>query len=907
MRSFASGIFIAVPAVMLLFSCSTTRRLSSGEYLLRRTEVRIAQPDYDSAGVAKNDRITARELSAYERQAPNKRFLGINFSSWIYSAANPAKNNWWNNTKRRMGSPPVILDTVLTGASAEAMKIYMDSRGYLTSGIRYDIDTARRKADVTYYANPGYPYTIASFGYDFRDGSLGGVILGDTASTLIRRGDLFDTNVLSEERNRITNYLRDRGYYDFTASNIYYSVDTARHSRDVDVTMVVRQYAAGMDESGETVPDDNKVYRIRDIYVYLDYDPNGSGSSAAGQPQAAGGAIANGVGGVGGAAAGSQGADETGGSGAGAAAAGAANGETATGSGDGGNLSATTNGASAIAGGATGNWATTNGASALTSAGVPAGNDPGLPGSQNNLYNPNAAGRLDTIYYEGLNIIYESHPEVRPEVIRRAVSLLRDNLYDASQVRRTYNNLMLLGYYRSANIQFRESGTALTDGAYTGAPMPDSTRTETDDESYLICDIYLSPQKKQSITTEFEGTTTSDYYGLILRLGYQNRNIFRGAELFDIGLRGGYEFLRNNTGRSSFEIGGTASVTFPRFIAPSFVNRHNRTFNPKTRAELAYNMQQRPYYRRTISSAAWSYSWGNGRNSTFILRPVDVNVIKMGSIDQNFLDSQQNPYLKDSYKSQVVAGLSGSYIYNNQLRSVNSNSTILRVNFETNGNLLGGIFNLTEGRSEDPHRLFGTPFAQYFRIDANYSRRIALGERSSVVYRLYGGWALNYGNGRSIPFDRFFYSGGLNSMRGWVSRTLGPGNTPQPVKGDHYYPSQVGNLKLEANLEGRFPIMGIVDGAVFFDLGNVWWTGNTGYIPTETGEGTKEGQFEPRNFYKQLGFNTGLGMRLDFNLFVFRLDWGLQLHNPNLPAGERWIEKFSFRRSTLNFGVGYPF
>lgn len=801
MRSFAAGIFAIVLAGMLFPSCSTTKRLSSGEYLLRKTEVKIAHPDYDSIKVSKSDRITAKELSRYERQTPNKRFLGISFGSWIYSTADPLKNNWWNNAKRRMGSAPVILDPVLTEGSAEAMKIYMDSRGYLTSGIWYRIDTARRKAAVTYYASPDYPYTIASFRYDFRDDFLSDIILEDTTSTLIHPGGLFDTNILSEERNRITTYLRNRGYYDFSASDITYSVDTTVGRREVNVTMIVHQYSSGLDNDGEPILDNNKVYRIKDIYVYPDYDA---------------GAVV----------------------------------------------------------------------------------DP---------------ARLDTVHYRGLNIIYENdHPAVREEVIRRAVNLFPNNLYDASQVRRTYNNLMLLGYYRSANIQFRASDpdTTVTDNriVYIGDLAADSTRTDVSltEESYLTCSIYLTPQKRQSVTTEFEGTTTSDYYGLMLRLGYQNRNIFRGAELFDVGLRGGYEFLRNNTGKSSFEIGGTASVTFPRFLAPFGINRYNRIFNTKTRAEIAYNIQQRPFYRRTISSAGWSYSWGNGRSSSFILRPVDINVIKMGSINAEFLESISNPYLKESYKSQVVAGLSGSFIFNNQLRNTNRNYTALRVNFETNGNLLNGMFNLFDGSSDEPHRIFGTPFAQYFRVDANLSRRLAIGDRSSLVYRFYGGWALNYGNGRSIPFDRFFYSGGLNSMRGWISRTLGPGNTPKPT-GENYYPSQVGNLKLEANLEARFPVMGVVNGAVFFDVGNIWWTGNRGYVSTEEGEETEEGRFRLNNFYKQLGFNTGLGMRLDFNLFIFRLDWGVQLHNPNNPVGERWIDKFSFKNSTLSFGVGYPF
>lgn len=788
---------------ILLSSCNSTRHFSSGEYLLRKVDIVVAHADYDSIEIDKADRITAKDLEKYQRQAPNKRLLGTNIPLGIYSTANPSKNNWWNDTRRRIGSSPVIFDPVLAENSTEAMKIYMDSRGYLKSDVSYRVDTTGQKAKLTYYARTDLPYTIASLNYDFRDDFLKGIILEDTASSLIRAGDLFDSNVLAEERNRITAYLKDRGYFDFTVNNISFSIDTVSRQREVGITMIVRQYEADAGRNGETILDNNKVYRIKDIYVYPDYDPS-----------------------------------------------------------------------------------------------VMAGD-------------PAYRARLDTIYYKGLHIVYEDKPRVRKEIIRSAVNLFPNSLYDASQVRRTYNNLMLLGYYRSANIQFRqtEPDTLLSDNRiiYIGDPAADlsSTAVPLTEEGYLTGNIYLSPQKKQSITTEFEGTMTSDYFGLILRLGYQNRNIFRGAELLDIGLRGGYEFLRNNnTGKSSFEIGGTANVTFPRFIAPFGINRYNRIYNPKTRAEIAYNAQQRPYYNRTISSAIWGYSWGNGRNSSFILRPVDINVINMGSIDPEFLaDISSNPYLENSYKSQVIAGLSGSYIFNNQLRNINNNSTTLRVNYETNGNLIYGLFNIFQGHSDTPYKLFGTPFAQYFRVDANISHRIALGERSSLVYRFYGGWANNYGNGRSIPFDRFFYSGGLNSMRGWVSRTLGPGNTPEPT--DVTFPRQVGNIKLETNLEARFPIWGIVNGAVFFDAGNIWWARRNMLDGSESED--PKGLFELNTFYKQLGFNTGLGVRLDFNLFVFRLDWGLQLHNPNKPAGQRWIQTFGTRNSTLNFGVGYPF
>ena len=223
----------------------------------------------------------------------------------------------------------------------------------------------------------------------------------------------------------------------------------------------------------------------------------------------------------------------------------------------------------------------------------------------------------------------------------------------------------------------------------------------------------------------------------------------------------------------------------------------------------------------------------------------------------------------------------------------------MRFNIETSGNLLNGIEHLfSHPRAEGYYTLFGIRYSQYVRTDLSLSRKIMLGEKTAVAGRLYGGIAKAYGNSDAVPFDRLFYAGGSNSMRGWAPRTLGPGSVPDPHS---KYPAQLGDMKLEANLEFRFPVWGIVHGATFFDLGNIW------YLKSETESYPSEAVFHLRDFYKQLALNTGLGIRFDIKFAVLRLDWGVQLHNPNRPEGDRWIRKFSWRNTAINFGVGYPF
>ena len=260
-----------------------------------------------------------------------------------------------------------------------------------------------------------------------------------------------------------------------------------------------------------------------------------------------------------------------------------------------------------------------------------------------------------------------------------------------------------------------------------------------------------------------------------------------------------------------------------------------------------------------------------------------------------------NEYLKRSYESQLIVGMAGSYTYNNTRAESSLNQTLVRINVELAGNTVDGLMHLLSKpvAGEKYYNFLGIRYSQYFRTDINLSQRIMLGEKCAIAGRLYAGLGVAYGNSVAIPFDRMFYAGGSNSMRGWAPRTLGPGSSQIPE--DTVYPTQLGDTKLEANLEFRFPIWSMLHGATFLDLGNIWYMGHN---KVDYPEGSV---FHFDQFYKQLGFNTGIGLRLDIKFAVLRLDWGIQLHNPNNPAGERWIHNFKWKNTSLNFGVGYPF
>ena len=405
-------------------------------------------------------------------------------------------------------------------------------------------------------------------------------------------------------------------------------------------------------------------------------------------------------------------------------------------------------------------------------------------------------------------------------------------------------------------------------------------------------------------------------FGRLLRpdcqSGYQNRNLFRGAGLFDASIHGGYEFLRKgqtNRRNNSFEVGASVSFSFPTLLTPFPVNRYNRAFSPRTKIELSYTIQDRQYYHRTLSGITWGYQWGDHKHSTFLLRPIDISVIKLQRIDQDFLNELNNPYLKQSYQSQVIAGLSGSYVYSTQQRGAQNGYLNMRFNYETNGNLLSGLYGMfgahkvkrprkrpnPANRSKSPKRPTGfsaPPFAQYFRIDANIAKQFVLGEKTRLVYRFYAGWGFAYGNSSTLPFDRMFYAGGINSMRGWVARTLGPGNSPLEESDSdlQIFPHQVGNFKLETNLEFRFPVWASCMGGCFV-------------MSATSGSPAREHPIRRnlpiRHLLPPTGIQHRLGTAVRFQLLCLPRRLGIQLHNPNQPAGQRWVIKHFQLKNTL--------
>lgn len=770
-----------------LSSCGVTRRLEEGRYLLTGNSIGIVAPE----GLPREARVDRGELSEYIRQRPNKRIFGLPVYLWIYNLSSPERQNW----TKRIGEPPVLYDPALAAQSATSIHNYLWTRGFVNNTTGFRADTAGRRVRVRYDAVLLAPYRLGRVEWEFRDAFLEPIVRADSAATLLHPGELFRAEAIRAERVRVADGLKRQGYYNFSFNSITPIADSVSHPGTIDLRMVVRQRQNGVDADGDPVLENNTVYRIREIYVESNYDPDRA------------------------------------------------------------------------------------------------------------FRDPDYAARLDTLEERGIRFLYRRGQNIRPDVLIRAINIYPNDLYDIDAVNRAYDNLTRLGYFRSVNILFSESADT-TAGlvSYVGG---DGASEQLTREAYLICRIQCTAGDKMGVTASVEGTGTSSYYGALTTVGYQNRNVLRGVELLDASLTVGYEFMRAPGRKNSIELGGSVGMTFPRFVAPFRVDRYHRMNQARTRAEVSVNSQDRPYYNRFLTSASFGYSWANNRSGSFTLRPVDVTVVKMNWLDESFFSQIRNEYLRRSYTSQLIAGISGSYVYNSRLRAEargRRNVFRLRAGAETNGNLLHLVAPLVASKpaGSDPYTLLGIQYAQYARGDLDVSYFMPTGPRTGVAARLFVGAALPYGNSAEIPFERLFYAGGPNSMRGWQARTLGPGGVQYDTD-TLSYPVQLGNFRLEANVEYRFPVYKVLQGAVFADVGNVWHIGRGGEgVPTGS-------RFRLDGFYRQLGVSGGLGARFDFDFFLFRVDWGLRLHNPNKAPGDRWIRRLTLRQSAFSFNVGFPF
>lgn len=504
---------------------------------------------------------------------------------------------------------------------------------------------------------------------------------------------------------------------------------------------------------------------------------------------------------------------------------------------------------------------------------------------------------LDTVLYNGYYFISNiKKPTTKYDVIIQSLYIRPDITFVVTNSERSQTHLMSLKIYRLVNIRYSEQEAEVV--------YPDGSRA-------LDCVIQLTPMSRQSFSVELEGTNSGGNLGGALNLVYNNKNLFHGAEQFNTKLKGAYEtFSQDTLGlKTSQEFGIEMSLKLPKFLLPfleseSFIKK----YNPTTSIQAAYNKQILPVYTRTVANASFGYVWNAGSYRTHMINPFQLNLVKIPVIDEGYYKNiiEKSTYLINSYKDVLISGGNYSFIFNNQNINRSIHSWFIRINAEASGNLmravnkLAGAKLITDSLSSH-YNMLGQQFAQFVRldIDARYTR--VINEVSSIVYRGFAGIGVPYLNSVAMPFEKQYFEGGANGIRGWQVRSLGPGSYVLPS--DAKYINQTGDIKIEANLEYRFKLFWILEGAVFVDAGNIWAIKDD---PDRPGS-----KFKFNKFYDDLAIGTGFGMRFDLQFVLLRTDIGFKLRDPKFVGDERWL----FLRPSTRFSdnmalvvaIGYPF
>lgn len=818
---------LLLAAIPLLFTaCNPTRKLGEGEFLLQKNHI-----------INKDTKIDDSDFESYIKQKPNRKIFKVfRFHLWLHNLVREdrvqrkrivfdkkiekrnnrrvAKGKKPKKKTRQLfgewlldiGEAPVIYDSMLMVKSSKQLQLFLENKGYFINTVTDSVSKRRKRSHVYYTIKASAPYKFDSVKYKIADELVEYYVFADTSNTLIKRGINYDVDVLQAERERITNELTNNGYYKFTKDYIYYSVDTFRGNRRVDITLGIKNYAAKYnDYSDSIVETPHRRFYINNIYIQPDF---------------------------------------------------------------------------------------------ITKK------------------QENDAIRKDTMKVDDYYILHYQRLRLKNKVLLNSIFIRKGELYQSQNVEDTYKRLSELKEFKTINITFKE--------------------TQGD---YLDCYIQLSPILKQSFTIEAEGTNTSGNLGVAGSIVYQNRNLFRGAELFELRLKGGFQAQRslNDNAQSSnigdlsnpvnqfntVEIGPEANIYIPRFLLPFKVKTSKRS-NPKTIFTSAYTYQHRPDYTRYITNLSFAYTWRESAKKTHSISPLVINFVKV-DLQPYFVEylstSVQDLYILNSFSNHLSTSTRYTFTFSEQNIKRPVNFSYFRINMESSGNILRGVYDAVNGIRPNTfvkdelgrYKLMDVVFSQYLRFDADYRYYYNSNEINKVVFRIAAGIGIPLVNFPSLPFERSFYSGGANGIRAWQSRTLGPGSYNSQGK---FTFDQFGDGQLEANIEYRFKLFKMLNGAVFLDGGNTWLR--------QVDSSRIGGDFQLNRFYKEIAIGSGMGLRADFGFFIIRLDMGLKVRDPQFVETRRWVigelfdpewkrlyrvnnnnAKYNF--VTFNIGIGYPF
>ena len=759
-------IYIVVTA-LLLVGCSVSKFVPEGKYLL--DEVHISSD---------NKEIKSSEMYSYVRQKPNSKWFSlVKLPMYIYCSSGKDSTKWINKILRKMGDAPRIYDARVAEETRMQILGAVQNKGYLGAQVSLEEKIKKNRLDTYYRISSGKPYIISSIDYNVEDYVIRDLLMNDSIHSGLKVGERFDVNQLEEERNKITQFLLNRGYYRFNKDYITFQADTVNGTYRIDLTMNIG--LNNMPNSSETSL--HRQYSIRNVNYLMDLD-----------------------------------------------------------------------------------------------------------------YSLNNGVNLDTMSYGGINILYDKKLFLRPGVIDSHNRIVPGKLYSNRDVMSTYSSLSRLGILKYSNIRFVEH--------------------LENDSAYLDAFVSLSKNKNKMLSFQVEGTNSAGDLGAAASVTYTHRNLFKGSETFTIKVRGAYEAVTGLEGYANnnyTEYGVESSLDFPEFMFPFLTSDFKKRVNAKSEVSIKYNWQIRPEFERTLASAAWSYRWNSGRRANHRLDVLDINYIYMPYRSNTFIEylnymDEVNPLLRYSYEDLFIVRLGYTYTYNSAgvttQQTAKKSSYSIRFNIEESGNLIYGFSKLIHKKPSDGEsfRMGNISFAQYVKTDFDFAKNIMIDDRNSLVFHIATGVAIPYGNSKSLPFEKLYFSGGANSVRGWSVRSLGPGRY-HGNSGSLDYVNHTGDIKLDLNVEYRTHLFWKLNGAAFIDAGNVWT------LKSRYSDDT--GQFAFNRFYKEIAVSYGLGVRFDLDFLILRFDGGMKAINPMESGADRFpVIKPDFSRDfAFHFAVGYPF
>ncbi len=831
---FKYSFLLLLIAVTIFSACNPTKKLKEGEYLVDKNIIKGSTKGLDG-----------EELYSILKQKPNRKILGLfRFHLAAYNLPNNEKieakikkkkeKTDRKNTKRIakgklpkernlvfgewlmtvVGEPPVILDSALIYKSTKQLGLYLERKGFFDGNVQDSVvvNAEKKKAEVYYLLEPKTPYTIKDTLHVITDPRLYYVIGRSYKDALLKPGENFDIDVLDAERDRITRWLRDRGYIFFNKNYIRYDADSALSSHQVNVTMEVKNMSKVPKENPDTLLEEFHIpYKIHHVEFHTNFDAKTKED-------------------------------------------------------------------------------------AIT----------------------------DTLHFNDHTFYYTDKLQYSPRLLIQSIFLRKGKFYKLKYVERSYRRLSALGIFQSINIDFQIS---------------------KEDPEMLDCIIYLTPTKEKFFMAESKGTNTGSNLGVSANLTYSNKNTFGGAELLTLTIAGGFEaqnlLTEDQSAESSetiledinilkslntIEFGPSLSVRIPKlFLSPFKMESISRSAMPMSTISTGLNFQQRPDYTRRISNISLGYEWIETKTKVHRFSPIDFSLIKINK-SQSFedqLNEINDQFLINSYQDHLTIASKYSFTSNSQtLMKIKHRKFFVyyRGGVELAGNLLRfahKTFNAPLAESGS-YEVFNVPFAQFIKLDNDVRIYRPFPNGSQLVGRAATGIGIALKNLTVLPFEKSYFTGGANGLRAWKARSIGPGSYLDPKNTF----DKIGDLMLETNLEYRFDLVDPIKGAFFMDAGNIWLLNSDSLRPG--------GEFDFNRFYNEIAIGAGVGLRLDLTFFIIRFDFALQVKDPSLAKGERWVwePKTEYNntidtynseftpdpligpykpRFNFNLGIGYPF